>query len=129
MRWRTFLFYNALGGAVWATIIALVGYLLGGSLDLVEQWVGRASILLGILLALALVFYLSYRWVASHQTLLVRERDAVLSYPLVTRLLTRYDRQLSWLRRRLTPGEYLGLHLTLGLLAAVGCLWLFGSVA
>jgi len=129
MRWRTFLFYNALGGAVWATIIALVGYLLGGSLDLVEQWVGRASILLGILLALALVFYLSYRWVASHQTLLVRERDAVLSYSLVARLLTRYDRQLSWLHRRLTPGEYLGLHLTLSLLAAVGCLWLFGSVA
>jgi len=129
MRWRTFLFYNALGGAVWATIIALVGYLLGGSLDLVEQWVGRASILLGILLALVLVFYLSYRWVASHQSLLVKDRDAVLSYPPVARLLTRYDRQLSWLRRRLTPGEYLGLHLTLSLLAAVGCLWLFGSVA
>ena len=129
MRWRTFVFYNALGGAVWATIAALVGYLLGGSLDLVERWVGRASILLGILLALALVFYLSYRWVASHQALLVKDRDAVLSYPPVARLLTRYDRQLSWLRRRLTPGEYLGLHLTLGLLAAVGCLWLFGSVA
>src|ERR671933_498401 len=30
MRWRTFFFYNALGGAVWATVVVSVGYLLGG---------------------------------------------------------------------------------------------------
>ena len=47
----------------------------------------------------------------------------------MTRLRSRYDRQLLWLRRRLTPGAYLGLHLTLGLLAAAGCLWLFGRLA
>jgi membrane-associated phospholipid phosphatase len=47
----------------------------------------------------------------------------------VTRLRSRYDRQLLWIRRRLTPGEYLGLNLTLGLLAAAGCLWLFGRLA
>jgi membrane-associated phospholipid phosphatase len=47
----------------------------------------------------------------------------------VTRLRSRYDRQLLWIRRRLTPGEYLGLYLTLGLLAAAGCLWLFGRLA
>jgi undecaprenyl-diphosphatase len=28
-----------------------------------------------------------------------------------------------------TPGEYQGLHLTLGLLAAAGCLWIFGKLA
>jgi membrane-associated phospholipid phosphatase len=47
----------------------------------------------------------------------------------VTRLRSRYDRQLLWLRRRLTPSEYLGLYLTLGLLTAAGCLWLFGRLA
>jgi membrane-associated phospholipid phosphatase len=47
----------------------------------------------------------------------------------VTRLRSRDDRQLLWIRRRLTPGEYLGLYLTLGLLAAAGCLWLFGRLA
>ncbi|MCA1717920.1 MAG: phosphatase PAP2 family protein [Actinobacteria bacterium] len=29
----------------------------------------------------------------------------------------------------MTPGQYLGLHLTLGLLVAAGCLWLFGGLA
>lgn len=37
MHWRTFFVYNALGGATWVTIFVLVGYLLGGSLDLVER--------------------------------------------------------------------------------------------
>src|SRR5215207_7784336 len=53
---------------------------------------------------------------------------AVLSYPPIARLITRYERQLAWLLRRLAPGQYLGLHLTVGLLAAAGCLWVFGGV-
>jgi membrane-associated phospholipid phosphatase len=43
-------------------------------------------------------------------------------------LRRRYDAQLRWMLRRLTPGQYLGLHLTVGLLAAGGSLWLFGGV-
>jgi len=52
MRRRTFLFYNTLAGAVWATAAVLVGYLLGGSLDLVERWAGRAALLPTLLLVL-----------------------------------------------------------------------------
>jgi membrane protein DedA with SNARE-associated domain/membrane-associated phospholipid phosphatase len=129
MRWRTFFFYNALGGALWATAAVLVGYLLGGSLELVERWAGRTSLLLLVLLAVALVFYGAYRWVAAHRERLAGFGRAVLSYPPVARLRTRYERQLSWLLRRLTPGQYLGLHLTVGLVAAAGCLWLFGGLA
>jgi membrane-associated phospholipid phosphatase len=81
------------------------------------------------LLATALAFYFAYRWVASHRTWLVGCTRAALSYPPVARLRERYDRQLRWLLRRLTPGEYLGLHLTVGLLLAVGCLWFFGDLA
>ena len=128
MHWRTFFFYNALGGAVWATAAVMVGYLLGGSLDLVEQWAGRAIILLLGLVVVAVAFYFAYRWVAGHRAQLVAYRYAALGYPPVARLLERYDRQLSWLLRRLAPSAYLGLHLTLGLLVAAGCLWLFGGV-
>ena len=82
-----------------------------------------------ILLATALGFYFAYRWVASHRTWIVGCVRAALSYPPVARLQERYDRELRWLLRRLTPGEYLGLHLTVGLLFAVGCLWFFGDLA
>ncbi len=129
MHWRTFFFYNTLGGAVWATAAVLVGYFLGGSLDLVERWVGRASLVLFGLVAAVVAFYFAYRWVAGHRVKLVAYVQGVLSYPPVARLRARYDRQLRWLLRRLTPGEYLGLHLTLGLLASAGCLWLFGGLA
>ena len=50
MRWRTF-FYNTLGGIVWVTAAVLVGYFLGSSLAIVERWFGRATLLLGVLVA------------------------------------------------------------------------------
>ena len=129
MRWRTFFFYNALGGMLWATAAVTVGYLLGGSLDLVERWAGDASLLLLGLVLLGLAFYFTYRWVSRHQRQILLYAAAVLSYPPIARLIRRYERQLAWLLRRLAPGQYLGLHLTVGLLAAAGCLWLFGGVA
>lgn len=129
MPWRTFFLYNALGGAIWATAAVMVGYLLGNSLNLVERWAGRATGVLLILLAVTLAFYLSYRWVASHRDRLVGYLESFCARPAVSRVRDRYARQIRWLSRRLTPGQYLGLHLTLGLLAAAGCLWLFGGVA
>jgi membrane protein DedA with SNARE-associated domain/membrane-associated phospholipid phosphatase len=129
MRWSTFAFYNALGGAVWATAAVLVGYFLGSSVGLVQQWLGRATLLLAVLVAVAAGFYLAYRWVVAHRDLLVGYGEAALSYPPVVRLQERYETQLQWLRWRLTPGQYLGLHLTLGLALAAGCLWLFGALA
>jgi membrane protein DedA with SNARE-associated domain/membrane-associated phospholipid phosphatase len=129
MRWSTFICYNALGGAVWATAAVLLGYILGSSLNFAERWLGRATLLLAVLVAVVVGFYLAYRWVAAHRTLLVGYGETALSYAPVARLRERYDAQLRWLLRRLTPGQYLGLHLTLGLAAAAGCLWLFGGLA
>ena len=129
MRWGTFALYNFLGGAVWATAAVLVGYLVGGSLGLIDRWLGRATLVLIALLVVMVGFYLAYRWVANNRARLVGYAEAVLAYPPLARLRTRYDSQLRWLLRRLTPGQYLGLHLTVGLMAAAGCLWLFGGLA
>src|SRR5215213_6876734 len=129
MRWGTFILYNALGGAVWATAVVLVGYFLGSSIGLVERWLGRATLVLAAMFALVVAFYLAYRWAAHNRARLVGWGEALLAYPPVARLRSRYDSQLRWLLRRLTPGQYLGLHLTIGLLAAAGGLWLFGGLA
>src|SRR5215211_3419586 len=128
MRWGTFLLYNALGGAVWATAVILLGYFLGSSMGLVERWLGRATLVLASVLAVVVAFYLAYRWAANNRARLVGWGDAMLAHSPVARLRTRYDAQLRWLLRRLTPGQYLGLHLTVGLLAAGGSLWLFGGL-
>ena len=129
MHWRTFFLYNALGGAIWSTAAVLVGYLLGGSLGLVERWLGRATLLLGAVLVLTLIFYIAYRWVVGHRELLRDRWEAFLSRPRILRMRERYDRQLGWMLRRTTPGQYLGFHLTLGLLVAGGGLWLFAGLA
>jgi len=47
----------------------------------------------------------------------------------IIRPFVRYERQLRWLLRRLTPGQYLGLHLTVGLLVAGAFLWFFVDLA
>jgi len=67
MRWGTFILYNALGGAVWATAVVLVGYFLGSSIGLVERWLGRATLVLVALLAVVVGFYLAYRWAARNR--------------------------------------------------------------
>src|SRR5215210_409300 len=72
MRWGVFVAYNALGGAVWATAVVLVGYLVGGSLGLVERWFGRATLVLAALLAVGVGFYLAYHWAANNRARLVR---------------------------------------------------------
>jgi undecaprenyl-diphosphatase len=91
MRWLVFLIYNALGGVVWATAVVLVGYFLGSSLALVERWLGRATLLLAAVVALAVGFYLAYRWAARNRARLVSWGEALLAYPPVARLRRRYE--------------------------------------
>src|SRR5215213_1746575 len=81
MRWGTFIVYNALGGAVWATAVVLVGYFLGSSLALVQRWLGRATLVLALVVAVAVGFYLAYRWAARNRARLVGWGAALLAYP------------------------------------------------
>jgi membrane protein DedA with SNARE-associated domain len=52
MPYRKFLLYNLLGGIAWATAVVLGGYAAGNSFSLVQQWLGRGSLVLGSLVAL-----------------------------------------------------------------------------
>jgi membrane protein DedA with SNARE-associated domain len=61
MSWGKFALYNVLGGTVWATVAVSLGYFLWASISLVEHWVGRVSLLLVAVLALALLLRWTYR--------------------------------------------------------------------
>jgi membrane protein DedA with SNARE-associated domain/membrane-associated phospholipid phosphatase len=125
MRWRTFLFYNVLGGAVWATGAVSVGYFLGTSLGLMERWTGRATALLGGLLVAALLLYLGYRWVANHPELIGRAFDRLGGERLRTFLRSPAGR---WIKRRFSPRRAFGLVLTVGLVLTGLFSWAFGAV-
>jgi len=125
MRWLTFLFYNALGGAIWATAVVLAGYFLGRSLGLVEQWAGRASILLASVVAAAMILYLAYRWAAAHPERLRRAAERMGGERLRAFIRSPAGR---WLRRRISPRRAYGLALTVGLVLIGLFSWAFGAV-
>jgi membrane protein DedA with SNARE-associated domain len=126
MRYATFLVYNALGGVVWSAGVVLLGYFIGRA---AEQWVGRASAVFGAIALVAFALVLAWRWLVEHEEQ-VRERwFRAVEKPWVARARRRLAPQLDWLRRRLTPGGYFGLQLTVGVLVFVGAAWLFGGIA
>jgi membrane protein DedA with SNARE-associated domain len=56
--WRKFLFYNATGAVVWATSIALAGYLLAESWETLERWIGRSGVIgLVVVVIVAVIAY------------------------------------------------------------------------
>jgi len=61
MPWASFVFYNASGAIVWCTVIAACGYFLGRSWDVLEEWIGRASLLGLVVVAIAVVWWLRSR--------------------------------------------------------------------
>jgi membrane protein DedA with SNARE-associated domain len=67
MRWGTFFLYSALGGAVWATAVVLVGYFFGESWDKAQPWSRLSPLLVVLLLGVASSAYLAHRWVTSHR--------------------------------------------------------------
>lgn len=129
MRYSIFAVYNALGGITWAVVFGLLGYFFGQNLHLVEQIVGTLGWALLGSLGLVVLAGLVWRWAATHHALLLRQRDRLFATPVIARLRVRYHRQLVWFRHRLTPGQYLGLHVTIGLTIAILGLGLFGGLA
>jgi membrane-associated protein len=68
--WWRFLPYNMLGGVIWATAVAVLGYLAGASLAVVQDRLGMVSnVVLGVLAAAGVAM-----WLRSH----VRRRQSRL---------------------------------------------------
>jgi len=124
MRYRTFLAYNAAGGALWAGGFVIAGYIAGNSWQRVEHVAGRASLVLALLILLVAAVVLAARWAARNPDRLHRLAERVG----LVRLAHRYPRQVAFLRRRLQPGQARGLSLTLGLAALVAAGWAFGAL-
>ena len=60
MRWVNFLFYNALGGIVWATIFGLGGYFLGDRVHALTGPIGIIAIVLAVIFLVAFFIFLRH---------------------------------------------------------------------
>jgi len=123
MPYRTFLPWNAIGGLIWAPGFVLLGYAAGGSYHQVATWAGRASTVLLILVILMVAVVVAARAVVRREGAVRTWARSQRERPHVTRLLGRFERQLSYVGRRLRPNAAFGLSLTAGLgaVAVVGC--------
>ena len=105
MPYRTFMLYNALGAVCWAVVVGTLGYGFGRNLPQLERYIGQASLAGALLVALVVGLVLGWRWLET-------------SHPPVRTFVV----------SRFAPGQYLGLHLTIGLAISVAGLWLFGAI-
>ena len=62
MPWRKFLFFNALGAALWVGTWTCVGYLAGDHIDTIYRQISRYSLYLLVVAALIIVLLLVRHW-------------------------------------------------------------------
>jgi len=132
MPYGVFMIYNALGGSVWAVLFGMLGYLFGQNLPNLEHYVSRASLVLVLAVALVAVLVLAARWFRTHADQLAQRvlylQQQIASFAPVQRFRSRHPCAWEFIMRRFARGEYLGLHLTIGLLISIAALWLFGGI-
>ncbi len=128
IRYRTFLAYNAAGGLLWAVGFVLAGYFAGDNWRRVEHVAGRAGIVVLLVVVVAAVLTAGARWLGRHQREVGSFFERQLQRPAVRRLRSRYARQLSFVGRRLQPGEATGLRLTASLAFLVVGGWTLGAI-
>ena len=132
MPYARFTLFNVAGGICWATLFGALGYGFGRQLPAIEHTVGQVGALIGLLAALVVVVVVG-PWLVHHAGDLTaglgRGIHRLGNWTPVRRSRARYPGAWAFLGRRFAAGEYLGLHLTIGLALSLGALWLFGGIS
>jgi membrane protein DedA with SNARE-associated domain len=118
----------AVASVVWGAAVVALGYLLGSNWRLVERWLGSLGAGILILFVLTIVMVVLWRWLAARQGELTAAWQRHIAGPLAERYGIDLRLFLEFIRARFSPTGYLGLHLTLGLIAIGSLAWLFGGV-
>lgn len=128
MPYRRFLPFNAAGGVSWAATMVLLGYLAGASYHLVERIVGRASVLLVLLVVLAFLARWGARAARARREPLIAFGRRMLASAPARWIAGRWGRQLRWARDRFDPRVRRGLSLTTAVVALLAVGWAAGAL-
>lgn len=132
MPYRTFMFWNALGGIVWATIFGSIGYAFGRNLPLLERYLGQASMAAALLAALVVTLALVARWFSANRAALsarLSERwRSTARDPRFSDFRSHHQRLWGLVAGRFARGEYLLIHLVIGLALSLLVLGVFADV-
>ena len=60
MSYPRFVLFNAIGATVWGIAFVLLGFFVGTSWPIVERWLGRVGLVMGLLVIVAIVWWLRH---------------------------------------------------------------------
>ena len=112
-----------ISGLLWGGALVGLGFLVGSKWRVVETWARSLGVGILILFVLTVAMIALWRWTVARQDQLTaawRRRAQRYGIDL--------DPLVEFVRARLSPTGYLGLHFTVGLIALVALTWLFGGV-
>ena len=129
---RKFLLYNAVGGIVWSLTFTLIGYFFGRNLPALKRELGRVGLVLGVVVALVIVFVVGWRWFSANGPRVIAAMQERWRHfderPWVVRLRERHPTVWRLLIFQPARGEYLALHLSVGFVLSVAALVAFGVI-
>jgi membrane protein DedA with SNARE-associated domain len=129
---RTFAVYNATGGVVWVVTFSAIGYLFGRNLPRLVRYVGRASLIIAILVALVVGVIFAWRWFERNRTKVVASMDEsfarATTTPRVSHWRQTHPRAWHYMSGSFAKGEYLAIHLLVGFLVSLTVIGLFATI-
>lgn len=132
MPYRSFALYNVAGGVLWSVSFTLLGYFFGQSWQLIEKWSGRAGVFILFIIVVVAGFAYLYRKAATRQAEIYgwfRSRLELIAHSRAAQgFAARHPEMVAFVKERISPESYLGLHLTVGLLVSGVFVWIFGGI-
>lgn len=132
MSFARFTMFNVLGAAIWSAVFCGVGYFFGQHPPSLGRGLIRGTFVVAVGLGVIVTIAVAGGWLVEESDAAWRAEGTVwhriLMSPPMRWLTSRSPAARAFLFRRFTPGDYLGLNLTLGLGLSFVALVIFGAI-
>jgi membrane protein DedA with SNARE-associated domain/membrane-associated phospholipid phosphatase len=127
-----FTLFNVIGASLWSAVFCGVGYFFGSHPPAFGPGLGRAALIVVVGLALLITIAVAGGWLVEGSDSAWRAEGTLWHRVLMTTplrwLAAHSPRARAFLFRRFSPGDYLGLNLTIGLGLSFVALVIFSAI-